>query len=108
MKTSALQIWPWGEAKHVLEGKMNWFKLWDAPILQPMLSLRYNLALKFLNFGPNFQTLAKALTSHERASEDAQPIHTIKTNGGRSCPFTVGSGCRVERCWRALGHSVAR
>ena len=44
-------------------------------------------ALKLLNFGPNFQTLAKALTS-----EDARPIRTIKTNGGRSYPFTVGSG----------------
>lgn len=47
----------------------------------------YHLALKLLNFGPNFQTLAKALTS-----EDARPIRTIKTNGGRSYPFTVGSG----------------
>ena len=24
--------------------------------------------------------------------EDARPIRTIKTNGGRSYPFTVGSG----------------
>ena len=47
----------------------------------------YHLALKLLNFGPTFQTLAKALTS-----EEARPIRTIKTNGGRSYPFTVGSG----------------
>ena len=47
----------------------------------------YHLALKLLNFGPDFQALAKSLTS-----EDARPIRTIKTNGGRSYPFTVGSG----------------
>ena len=47
----------------------------------------YHLALEFLNFGPDFQSLAKALTS-----ENARPVRTIKTNGGRSYPFTMGSG----------------
>eukprot|EP00967_Tisochrysis_lutea_P013079 scaffold14555_cov29-Tisochrysis_lutea.AAC.5 len=39
------------------------------------------------NHNENQAVLAKALMS-----EDAQPKRTIKTNGGRSYPFTVGSG----------------
>ena len=44
----------------------------------------YRLALRLLNFGPDFQHLAKVLTS-----EEARPIRTIKINGGRSYPFTI-------------------
>ena len=45
------------------------------------------MALRLLNFGPDFRHLAEALTS-----ERARPIRTIKINGGRSYPFTIGSG----------------
>ena len=48
---------------------------------------RSHLALRLLNFGPDFQHLAKALTS-----DGARSIRTIKINGGRSYPFTIGSG----------------